>query len=175
MTTVHSQTKQAQVSLIADNLFKQITKFSNEQKDHAKVNPLNIGNRLRNPEQKVYIQTLNEYNSKKHKKNSKGKPKVIILNQLSKVVDVLPEERLKSMIYSYVGNLNIEYYFSNGFDPLNITTLLVAQEFYGYDKMRNPMYGDLVVVSKLQFAKTVSDLLEIEQQQKLMKELYKGV
>lgn len=171
MTTVQSQTKQAQVSLIADNLFKQITKFSNEQKDHAKVNPLNIGNH----EQKVYVQTLNEYNSKEHKKISKGKPKVIILNQLSKVVDVLPEERLKSMLYSYVDNLNIEYYFSNGFDPLNITTLMIAQEFYGYDKMRNPMYGDLVVVSKLQFAKTVSNLLEIEQQQKLMKELYKGV
>lgn len=174
MTTVQSQL-QAQVSLIADNLFKQITKFNKEQKYHAKVNPLIIGNH----EQKVYVQTLNEYTSKEHKKISKGKPKVIILNQLSKVVDVLPEERLKSMLYSYVDNLSIdfiiEYYFSNGFDPLNITTLMIAQEFYGYDKMRNPMYGDLVVVSKLQFAKTVSDLLEIEQQQKLMKELYKGV
>ena len=171
MKKVQSQTKQAQVSLIIDNLFKQITKFSNEQKEYAKVNPLNIGNAT----QKVYVQTLNEFNSKEHKKNSKGKPKVIILNQLSKVVDVLPEERLKSMLYSYVDNLNIEYYFSNGFDPLNITTLMVAQELYGYDKYKIPMYGELVVVSKLQFAKTVSDLLEIEQQQKLMKELYKGV
>ena len=36
----------------------------------------------------------------------------------------------------------------------------------------NPMYGDLVIVSKLQFTGAVSDLLNIEEQQRLMKEMY---
>ena len=76
------------------------------------------------------------------------------------------------MLYNFVKNLNIEYYFSNGFDPFNVSTLMICQEFFGYDKMRNPMYGDLVIISKLQFNGAVSDLLNIEEQQNLMNELY---
>ena len=163
-----NSTNKQELQLIVNNLLKSVIDFSNEQKQLHNANPMSVVQHNQN----VYVQTLNEFNSKEHKKYSKGKPKVIVFNQLHKLVDVIPQYRLKSMLYNFVKNLNIEYYFSNGFDPFNVSTLMVCQEFYGYDKMRNPMYGDLVIISKLQFNGVVSDLLNIEEQQKLMNELY---
>jgi len=163
-----NSTNKQEIQLIVNNLLKSVINFSNEQKQLQNANPMSVVQHKQN----VYVQTLNEFNSKEHKKQSKGKPKVIVFNQLHKVIDNIPQYRVKSMLYNFVKNLNIEYYFSNGFDPFNVSSLMVCQEFYGYDKMRNPMYGDLVIVSKLQFTGAVSDLLNIEEQQKLFKELY---
>ena len=97
--------------------------------------------------QNVYVQTLNEFNSYEHRKQSKGEPKVIVINQLHKVIDNIPQYRVKSMLYNFVKNLNIEYYFSNGFDPFNVSSLMVCQELYGYDKMRKTMYRDWETLS----------------------------
>ena len=166
-----NSTNKQEIQLIVNNLLKSVINFSNEQKQLQNANPMSVVQHKQN----VYVQTLNEFNSYEHRKQSKGEPKVIVINQLHKVIDNIPQYRVKSMLYNFVKNLNIEYYFSNGFDPFNVSSLMVCQELYGYDKMRNPMYGDLVIVSKLQFVGAVSDLsdlLNIEEQQKLFKELY---
>ena len=146
-------TNKKEIELLANNLYTQLTKLNQD----------NLPNN--------WIQTLQEFNSFMHKKQSVGKPKVITRQRASQVVKRFPENFIKDLLIHWLSNLDLAYYNNLGYDPLNPSSLVLCQEFYRYNKLGEPLFGDLCIVSAIQFVGAVNDLEQIKEQEQLIREL----
>lgn len=147
-------TNRKELELLANNLYTQLTKL------HQDNLPDN------------WVQTLQEFNSFMHKKQSVGKPKVITRQRASHAVKSFPESAIKDLLIHWLSNLDFAYYSKLGYDPLNPSTLVLCQEFYRYNKLGEPLFGDLCIVSSIQFVGAVNDLEQIKEQEQLARELH---
>ena len=62
-----NSTNKQEIQLIVNNLLKSVINFSAEQKQLQNANPMSVVQHKQN----VYVQTLNEFNSKEHKNSQK--------------------------------------------------------------------------------------------------------